>query len=211
MGIGGNIKQRRGKTPQIAVDVDKLSERQKEIYLLSKKGIMQTEIAKIYGCTKQNISYTLKKIYIDAENEFKRCNENRGQFERYNYKDADLNVLTRREKEVIEKMIKGETRIQIAQDMGITPKTVGIYLCRARAKLENRETYEQKNRDKINAKRRTPEHREKEKVWHKNFVNAHPEFKKKISEYNKEYYAKNKGKILKKSKQRREKKVEFAE
>lgn len=193
---------------KIIVDMDKLTDRQKEVFLLSEKGMKLKEIAEILGCTYQNVDCILKTIHKNAENGYQRRNVKKPGKYNYkdNYKDADLSVLGKKEREIIEKRIEGKSYTQIAKEMGTTPSSVGVQLYNARAKMENRETYQQKNRDKYNARRRGPEHKEQRKKWHKNFANAHPEYKEKLSEYNKKYYAKNKEKILERRKQRQEEK-----
>lgn len=119
------------------------------------------------------------------------------------YKDADLSILSKRERESIEGRLEGKSYRQIADNLGISTSSVGVLLTNARAKLEGEETYEQKNKEKYNARRRTQEHREKEKQWHKNYVERHPEHLDNLKEYNRECYLKNKKKILERAKKRR--------
>lgn len=165
---------------KIIVDMDKLTDRQKEVFLLSEKGMKLKEIAEILGCTYQNVGRILKTIRKNAENRYQqqgrresaRCVYN------YNYKDADLSVLTERERKIVQKKIEGKTYIQIAKDLGIAGTTVNNHLSHARAKLENRETEREKYRKK---------HREKVNEYHRNYRKANPE---KSSEYDKRYYAK---------------------
>lgn len=131
---------------KIIVDMDKLTDRQKEVFLLSEKGMKLKEIAEILGCTYQNVDCILKTIHKNAENGYQRRNVKKPGKYNYkdNYKDADLSVLGKKEREVIEKRIEGKSYTQIAKEMGTTPSSVGVQLYNARAKMENRETYQQK-------------------------------------------------------------------
>ncbi len=45
---------------KIIVDMDKLTDRQKEVFLLSEKGMKLKEIAEILGCTYQNVDCIYK-------------------------------------------------------------------------------------------------------------------------------------------------------
>lgn len=66
-----------------------------------------------------------------------------------------MSILSSRERESVKGKIDGRSYRQIADSLGISVSAVGVLLSRARAKLEGGETYEQKNKAKINARRRT--------------------------------------------------------
>ena len=53
---------------KIIVDMDKLTDREQEVFLLSEKGMKLKEIAEILGCTYQNVGRILKTIRKNAEN-----------------------------------------------------------------------------------------------------------------------------------------------
>ena len=189
------------KTWMDKVNVDNLSDRQKEVFDLYKNiGMNQKKVAKELGCTHQNISCILSSI----KNKKKIKNKKRNMAtENYlQYKSADLSILTDREKKILTMKMEGKTYKQIAEALEITTSCVGAMLNRAKTKLEGKETYEQRNRELVNARRRTPEHREKEKKWHRNFMNNHPEFKEHLKAYQREYYLKNRERIMEKRKRR---------
>lgn len=178
--------------------MEKLSEREKKVIILYKSGMTYEEIAKKLGCTQQNIGRILKCI-----KETNGIPTKRKRMDYQEYKTADLSILTQREKNIFIKWLDGNTYSQIAEQLNITSSSVGSLLCRVKTKLDGEETYEQKNRELVNARRRTPEHREKAKKWHKNYVNNHPEFIEQLKSYNREYYLKNRERILEKQKKNR--------
>lgn len=199
------------------VDVGRLSERQRKIYAMREEGMTQAEIARALGCSKQNVHIILKTIEKNIQNDMGKSTEEALQAKKRKegekganniaykkYKDADLSILSSRERETMEGKLEGKSYRQIADSLGISVSTVGVSLANARAKLGGEETYAQKNKEKYNASRRTQEHREKEKQWHKNYVERHPEHLDKLKKYNREYYLKNKEKILERAKKRRE-------
>lgn len=183
--------------------IDNLSERQKEVFLLYKKiGMTEEKVAEELGCTKQNISAVLNCI---KNKRTTAGRQKRTTAEKYQqYKTADLSILADREKEIITLRMEGKTNKQIAEALQITPSNVGATLNRAKTKLEGEETYQQKNRELVNArmreKRRTPEQREKEYKWRRDYINNHPEFKEHLKAYQREYYLRNKERILEKRK-----------
>ena len=193
------------------IEIENLSARQKEVFLLYDAGMSQTEIAKKLGCSCQNISVILKTIKKNSgikektkrksrslPNEEKKKIQNQIKENNAKYNDVNISTFSPREREVMKKRLECKTYKEIADELGISTKSVSVLLSRARDKLSGKKTYAQKNKDKYNARRRTPEHREKEKKWHRNFVNNHPEFREKIREYNKKYYQENRERILEK-------------
>lgn len=179
--------------------MEKLSEREKKVIILYKSGMTHEEIAKKLGCARQNISHILKCI---KETNGIPIQPNKKRMDYRKYKTEDLSILTQLEKNIFIKWLDGNTYSQIAEQLNITSSSVGSLLCRVKTKLDGEETYEQKNRELVNARRRTPEHREKAKKWHKNYVNNHPEFKEQLKSYNREYYLKNRERILEKQKKK---------
>lgn len=197
------------KTWMDKINVDNLSDRQKEVFDLYKNiGMNQKKVAEELGCTHQNISCILSSIKKTITEKQKKNDTPEKQkrntaTENYlQYKSADLSILTDREKKIITMKMEGKTYKQIAEALEITTSCVGAMLNRAKTKLEGKETYEQRNRELVNARRRTPEHREKEKKWHRNFMNNHPEFKEHLKAYQREYYLKNRERIMEKRKRR---------
>lgn len=197
-----------------------LTARQREVLDMYNAVMSQTEIAKELGCSKQNISIILKTIENNerkskeahkkpARKRSRRGSQKGGRAGRklaenayLKYADADLSILSKREKEILLKKIEGRTHGEIADELRISTSAVGVLLKRAVDKLNGRSTYEQKNKERINARRRTPEHREKAKVWHKNYVASHPDFKDRLRDYNRRYYIENRDRILERQKNR---------
>lgn len=199
------------KTWMNEIDAENLNEKYKEVFILYKKiGMTQKMVAEELGCTRQNISLILNSIKNKESKAEKPKTEKLKRTtasENYQqYKSADLSILTDREKEILIMKMEGKTYKEIAERLETSTSTVGSLLCRAKTKLDGKETYEQRNRELINARRRTPEHREKEKKWHRNFMNNHPEFKDHLKEYRRKYYLENRERIIEKVKKRREKK-----
>ena len=199
------------------IDAENLNEKYKEVFILYKKiGTTQKMVAEELGCTRQNISRILNSIK-NKESKAEKPKTEKLKTEKpkrttasenyQQYKTADLSILTGREKEILTMKMEGKTYKEIAEKMETSTSSVGAMLNRAKNKLEGKETcqqkYQQKNRELINARRRTPEHREKEKKWHRNFMNNHPEFKEHLKAYEREYYLKNRERILEKAKERR--------
>lgn len=192
------------KTWMNEIDAENLNEKYKEVFTLYKKiGMTQKMVAEELGCTPQNISLILNSIKnkepkAEKQNQkSEKAKKRTTVLENYQqYKSADLSILTDREKEFLTMKIEGKTYKEIAEKM----------LNRAKTKLDGKETYEQRNRELINARRRTPEHREKEKKWHRNFMNNHPEFKEHLKAYRRKYYLENRERIIEKAKKRREEK-----
>lgn len=203
------------KTWMNEIDAENLNEKYKEVFILYKKiGTTQKMVAEELGCTRQNISLILNSIKnkepkAEKQNQkSEKAKKRTTASENYQqYKTADLSILTGREKEILTMKMEGKTYKEIAEKMETSTSSVGAMLNRAKNKLEGKETcqqkYQQKNRELINARRRTPEHREKEKKWHRNFMNNHPEFKEHLKAYKREYYLKNRERILEKAKERR--------
>lgn len=199
------------KTWMNEIDAENLNEKYKEVFILYKKiGMTQKMVAEELGCTRQNISLILNSIKNKESKAEKPKTEKLKRTtasENYQqYKSADLSILTDREKEILIMKMEGKTYKEIAERLETSTSSVGSLLCRAKTKLEGKETYEQRNRELVNARRRTPEHREKEKKWHRNFMNNHPEFKEHLKAYRREYYLKNRERIIEKVKKRREEK-----
>lgn len=205
------------KTWMNEIDAENLNEKYKEVFILYKKiGTTQKMVAEELGCTRQNISRILNSIK-NKESKTEKLKTEKLKTEKpkrttasenyQQYKTADLSILTGREKEILTMKMEGKTYKEIAEKMETSTSSVGAMLNRAKNKLEGKETcqqkYQQKNRELINARRRTPEHREKEKKWHRNFMNNHPEFKEHLKAYEREYYLKNRERILEKAKERR--------
>ncbi len=205
------------KTWMNEIDAENLNEKYKEVFILYKKiGTTQKMVAEELGCTRQNISRILNSIK-NKESKAEKPKTEKLKTEKpkrttasenyQQYKTADLSILTGREKEILTMKMEGKTYKEIAEKMETSTSSVGAMLNRAKNKLEGKETcqqkYQQKNRELINARRRTPEHREKEKKWHRNFMNNHPEFKEHLKAYEREYYLKNRERILEKAKERR--------
>lgn len=203
------------KTWMNEIDAENLNEKYKEVFILYKKiGTTQKMVAEELGCTRQNISRILNSIK-NKESKAEKQNQKSEKAKKrttasenyQQYKTADLSILTGREKEILTMKMEGKTYKEIAEKMETSTSSVGAMLNRAKNKLEGKETcqqkYQQKNRELINARRRTPEHREKEKKWHRNFMNNHPEFKEHLKAYKREYYLKNRERILEKAKERR--------
>lgn len=186
------------KTWMDKIVIDNLSERQKEVFLLYKKiGMTEKKVAEELGCTKQNISGVLNHIKDKETKAEKPKKDDKSKTpktpkrttvsEKYQqYKTADLSILTDWEKEILTMKMEGKTYKEIAEELKTTAPSVGVALSRARAKLENKLEY-----------------REKKKEWHRNFVNNHPEFKEHLKAYNREYYLKNRERILEKARKRR--------
>ena len=208
------------KTWMNEIDAENLNEKYKEVFILYKKiGMTQKMVAEELDCTPQNISLILNSIKnkepkAEKQKTRKQKTEKRKSKKRttasenyQQYKSADLSILTDREKEIITLRMEGKANKQIAEALQITPSSVGATLNRAKTKLEGKETYQQKNRELINArmreKRRTPEQREKEYKWRRDYINNHPEFKEHLKAYQREYYLRNKERILEKAKKRR--------
>lgn len=188
------------KTWMDKIDFENLNEKYKEVFILYKKiGMTQKMVAEELGCTRQNISLILNSI---KNKEPKAEKQKRTTVpENYQqYKSADLSILTDREKEILTMKIGEKTYKEIAERLGISVSSVGAMLNRAKTKLDGKETYEQINRELINTrrrkKRRTPEQREKEYKWRRNYINNHPEFKEHLKAYQREYYLKNRERIL---------------
>lgn len=199
------------KTWMNEIDAENLNEKYKEVFILYKKiGMTQKMVAEELGCTRQNISLILNSIKNKESKAEKPKTEKLKRTtasENYQqYKSADLSILTDREKEILIMKMEGKTYKEIAERLETSTSSVGSLLCRAKTKLEGKETYEQRNRELVNARRRTPEHREKEKKWHRNFMNNHPEFKEHLKAYRREYYLKNRERIIEKVKKKRRKK-----
>ncbi len=190
------------------IDINTLTERQKEVVLLIESGMSQSEVAKKLGCTQQNISGILKTISERAKNS--RGAARLKEEYKINLDEVDLNILSPREKEVVLLRDEGKSCGQIAKELNLSANSVGVMLYVARAKIAGRETYSQKNREKINAACRAaykiPEKREKKKAIREKFVKNHPEFKEKLSEYNKKYYQEHKEEILARRRRKKENK-----
>lgn len=201
------------------IDIDNLTKRQKEVYRLLMEGNKQAEIARILGCSKQNVNTTLKIIKKNAENPKAEKNPKnkiekpkaetgarKTAIETYEkYKEADFSVLSKREREVIELRISGKTNRQIADELGISINNVWIYLERARAKLDGRKTAKQKwyeaNRDKVYEKnKQNSKYLEYSKTYSKKYYKERTE---RFKEYNRQYYLENRERILEQQKQRR--------
>lgn len=210
------------KTWMDKIVIDNLSERQKEVFLLYKKvGMTQKMVAEELGCTRQNISRILNSIKNKEPKTEGRKKNNKPEKQKrktvsknyQQYKSADLSILTDREKEILTMKMEGKTYKEIAERLETSTSCVGSMLNRAKNKLEGKETcqqkYQQKNRELINARRRTPEHREKERKRHRNFMNNHPEFKDHLKAYRRRYYLENRERIIEKVKKRREEKREM--
>ena len=207
------------KTWMNEIDAENLNEKYKEVFILYKKiGMTQKMVGEELGCTPQNISLILNSIKnkepkTEKQKTRKQKTEKRKSKKRttvsenyQQYKSADLSILTDREKEILTMKMEGKTNKEIAERLETSTSSVGSLLCRAKTKLEGKETYEQRNRELVNARRRTPEHREKEKKWHRNFMNNHPEFKDHLKAYRRKYYLENRERIIEKVKKRREEK-----
>ena len=202
------------KTWMNEIDAENLNEKYKEVFILYKKiGMTQKMVAEELGCTPQNISLILNSIKnkepkAEKQNQkSEKAKKRTTALENYQqYKSADLSILTDREKEILTMKIEGKTYKEIAEKLGTSVSFVGAMLNRAKTKLDGKETYEQRNRELINARRRTPDHREKEKKWHRNFMNNHPEFKEHLKAYRRKYYLENRERIIEKAKKRREEK-----
>lgn len=200
------------------IDISSLTTRQREVLSLFLDGKMQTEIADILGCSKQNVSIILKTISSnitkpkDKITKTKRENEPKVKKvrkvvdvfseDREKYKDSDLSILALREREVLRLRISGKTYGQIADELNISTSAVGVMLGRARSKLDGKETQAQKyfhaNRKKIYAKRKeNSQYIEKQKMYHEMYYQKNLG---RIREYNSEYYKKNREKILGKKK-----------
>lgn len=195
------------------IDINTLTERQKEVVLLIESGMSRSEVAKKLGCTYQNVTGILKTISKRAKNP--RGAARLKEEYKINLDEVDLNILSPREKEVVLLRDEGKTCAQIAKELNLSANSVGVMLYVARAKIAGRETYSQKNKEKINAACRAaykiPEKRERKKAAREKFVKNHPEFKEKLSEYNKRYYQEHKEKILLRQRELRDEKRKYQE
>lgn len=127
------------------------------------------------------------------------------------YKGLDLDVLTPRQKQVMEMKLSGMTVKKIAEELGISQPAVATLLRNARERLDGGETSAQKyyreNRDKF--KQYKEEHKEEIKIAKRKYHEEHREERlAAMKEYNKKYYEENRERILAKTKARREKKKE---
>ena len=138
----------------------------KDAVLMALEGKSQTEIGKLMGVTKQNVSALIKKaIERNSRSKTKECPKHHTGKRRSispspsprrrnydDYKIKDFSVLSPREREVISLKVEGLTHRQISDRLGISTNCIGVLLQRARGKLDG--TYHDGLRLDINRKRR---------------------------------------------------------
>ena len=200
------------------LNLELLTERQKDAVLMALEGKSQTEIGKLMGVTKQNVSTLIKKaIERNSRSKTKECPKHHTEKGRSispspspmgrnydDYKVKDFSVLSPREREVISLKVEGLTHRQISDRLGISTGCVGVLLQRARGKLDG--TYHDGLRLDINQKRReyVQKNPEKEKESRKKSYRKNREKRiEDMREYNKQYYQKHRIEILHKKKEMR--------
>jgi len=200
------------------LNLELLTERQKDAVLMAMEVKSQTEIGKLMGVTKQNVSALIKKaIERNSHSKTKECPKHhtgkgrsispspsprRRNYD--NYKIKDFSVLSPREREVISLKVEGLTHRQISDRLGISTGCIGVLLQRARGKLDG--TYHDGLRLDINRKRReyVLKNPEKEKESRKKSYRKNREKRiEDMREYNKQYYQKHRIEILHKKKEMR--------
>lgn len=203
--------------------LERLTEKQKNAVLMVLDGKTQAEIAKITGCSVQNISCLIKaaiernsRILARGEKRIAprkkavRC-QTKGRLGRNygEYKDKDFTSLTPREKEIMTLKIEGLTYQQIADRVGVQSSCVGALLHRARAKLDG--TYHDGLRVTINQRAREARKKSPDKVRKNNKMAYLKNREKRIAdmrEYNKKYYQQHREEILKRQEEKRAARLE---
>lgn len=182
-------------------DYNLLTERQKVVFFLALNGKTQAEISRELGCSSQNVSIVLKTACntLDGKRKSRNC-----KIDYEKYKTYDLGVLTERQKKILQLKQEHMTYSQIAKKLGTSTATVGVTLKKISDKLEGRKTsaqiWNEKNREKINASRRKGGYyAAKQREIRKRYAEEH---KEKISKYNREWYLKNRERILEKRKKK---------
>lgn len=201
-------------------DLSILTPRQKEVFLLYASGKTCVEIARILGCSKQNASALLHAAKRKLENPPQKKAKPRADkpsektkktclscYEKY--QNCSLDVLTEREREIFSMKLSGMTYSQIAQQVGITSSGVGVLLKNARDRLEGRKTgaeiWNEKNQDKIKSYRKSADYAIKQSERHKKYAESEKN-KEKMQKYYKEWYQKNRERILEKQRNARQNK-----
>lgn len=153
--------------------------RQKEIWIMHVEGEKTASISRKLNISHQAISYSIEAINKKLDAKGINLKEKNISYKKrkpeYNpklfleYIDADLSILTEREREIFQKYLSGESHKEIAEFFGLTIKSTATRLYSIRRKLDKQESFTD--------------------IWRK-------ENKEKLKEYNKKYYQKNKEKIL---------------
>lgn len=201
-------------------DYNLLTEKQKVVFFLALNGKTQAEISRELGCSRQNISIILKTACDTLDGNGRKSKRTKKKTEKpekkerksrnckidyEKYKTYDLGVLTERQKEILRLKQEHMTYSQIAEKMGTSSVTVGTILKNIVDRLEGRKTFaeiwNEKNREKINASRRKGgSYAAKQREIHNRYVENN---KEKIRKYNREWYLKNRERILEKQKKNR--------
>lgn len=153
--------------------------RQEEIWIMYVEGEKAVSISRKLDISQQAIGNTIKAINkkLNTQEEtpkrknisYKKIKSEYGPNILQKYIDADLSVLTERERQIFEKWLSGEKYKDIAKFFGFTSKSTSARIYSIRRKLDEKEDF-------IN-------------IWRK-------KNKEKLKGYNKKYYQENKEKIL---------------
>lgn len=121
------------------------------------------------------------------------------------YKGLEFNLLTPRQRQVMEMRLSGMKVKDIATELRISQPVVSTLLHNARERLDGGEIYTQvyyrKNREKF--KQYKEQHKDEIKIAKRKYHEEHREERlERMKEYNKKYYEENRERILAKEKER---------
>ena len=121
-------------------NINVLTNRQKEVYLLWKSGMSQAQIAREIGTSPQNISSILKYANDRIKNGRKpRSKRKNRKSNRINsckkYENCDMSMLTERQRRILQYRIAGKTGSEIAKIEGVSEGTIWATLDTAVCKI----------------------------------------------------------------------------
>lgn len=186
------------------VDKTKLTDKQRKVYDLYNSGMIQVEIAKELGCSRQNVSRMLKSIRECKNGEKRKRGGGSGKAPRnplvdYNkYLGMDLSELSDRQRKALVLRMEGKTCKEIAEILNISRRAADSLLQTARMKCDGKwEEHEKKVRERN--KVYNSENREQKTLAAREYREKNRD---KYKRYQQEYYKKNKEKIVAKRKEK---------
>ena len=209
-------------TDYINCDLSDLTLRQQTIIRMWIDGKNYREISEVFGCSKQNICATIKRIQkiLDTPPDMrtkpakkiakppkkrvkraKKPDKHKLPPKDIKYKDYDFSILSEKERLSMEGHISGMTYKQLAEKLGVSPSYLGRLLHDARCKLdgiENEAVIRRRENMKRYCSTLDPEvlKERQRKAYLKNREHMLEYFK----EYNKTHYPKNREEYLERQK-----------